>query len=109
LPSYIEVDQGRRVVLNATASDNSGSVRLLWDVGGDGSIDGEGLFFVTELSSGESLIKVIALDPSNNSCTREVRVVVLSKQADEAPYYAAASLSIITIAIWSLRKRVKRA
>ena len=109
VPSYVEVDQGRRVVLNATASDNSGQVRLLWDLGGDGSIDGEGLFFMAQLSPGESLIKVTALDPSNNSCTREVRVLVLAKQADEAPYYAAASLSLVAVVIWSLRKRVKRA
>jgi hypothetical protein len=35
--------------------------------------------------------------------------VVLSKQRNETPYYALATVAVIAIAAWSVRKRVKRA
>ncbi len=108
VPSLVELDEGEQLVLNANASDNSGTVRVLWDVGCDGSIQAEGPFLVADLPPGETLINVMALDPSNNSCDRTVRVVVVPRSSGSyLPYGVAASL-VIPFAIWRMRKRVKR-
>ncbi len=104
----VQIKEGEQLVLNATASDNSGSVKVLWDVGCDGSVQSEGSFLVTRLPPGETLIKVTALDPSNNSRTQLVRVMVLKDQGEGGLQYAAAILPLIAIAIWRIRKRVKR-
>jgi len=77
-------------------------------VGCDGSVQSEGSFLVTRLPPGETLIKVTALDPSNNSRTQLVRVMVLKDQGEGGLQYAAAILPLIAIAIWRIRKRVKR-
>ncbi|MDD1757088.1 MAG: phospholipase D-like domain-containing protein, partial [Methanomassiliicoccales archaeon] len=109
VPSYLEVDEGRQVVLNATASDNSGSVAVVWDVGGDGKVEGEGPFFFAELPPGEFFIEVTASDPSNNSCMKVVRVMILPRQGDDPRYYGLAVAAVISVAVWFVRKRVKRA
>jgi cardiolipin synthase len=106
--TFVQLESGRQLVLNASAIDNSGAVRVLWDVDCDGSIQGEGTFFVTALPPGETLILVIALDPSNNSCSQTVKVEVAQQPMGvELPYAVAASLTISFI-IWRIRKRVKR-
>jgi hypothetical protein len=84
-------------------------VTVLWDVGGDGTVEGEGPFFYTELPPGESFIEVRASDPSNNSCMKVVRVMVLPRQGEDARYYGLAIAAFIAIVVWCARKRVKRA
>ena len=102
------IEEGELLVLNATAIDNSGSTRIAWDVGLDGTIEGEGAFFVARLPPGEASIRVTALDPSNNSCSLIVNVTVAPSAKDDALIYAASVPALVAIAIWAVRKRVKR-
>ncbi|MDD1746557.1 MAG: phospholipase D-like domain-containing protein [Methanomassiliicoccales archaeon] len=102
------IKEGEMLVLNATALDNSGSARISWDVGLDGTIEGEGAFFVARLPPGEALIRVTALDPSNNSCSLIVNVTVAPSPEDGALIHAASVPALVAISIWALRKRVKR-
>jgi cardiolipin synthase A/B len=108
LPSLVHLEEGQQLVLSANASDNSGTVRVLWDVGCDGSIQREGPFFVTNLPVGETLILVTAVDSSNNSQAQMITVVVMQKRADTTLVYAAAASLAIPLVIWRIRKRVKR-
>jgi cardiolipin synthase A/B len=103
-----QIQEGEMLVLNATALDNSGSTRIAWDVGLDGTIEGEGAFFVSTLPPGESSIRVTALDPSNNSCSLIINVTVMASAKDEALIYAAPVPALVAISIWAVRKRVKR-
>lgn len=106
--TFVRLEGGKQLVLSANATDNSGAVRVLWDVGCDGSIQGEGTFFVTTLPPGETLIMVTAQDPSNNTRSQTVMVVVAQQQAViELRYAVAASFAVLYI-IWRIRKRVKR-
>jgi cardiolipin synthase A/B len=102
------IQEGEMLVLNATALDNSGSTRIAWDVGLDGTIEGEGAFFVSNLPPGDSSIRVTAIDPSNNSCSLIINVTVMASAKDDALIYAASVPALIAISIWALRKRVKR-
>ena len=74
----------------------------------DGTIEGEGAFFVARLPPGEASIRVTALDPSNNSCSLIVNVTVAPSAEDDALIYAASVPALVVIAIWAVRKRVKR-
>lgn len=103
----VQVHEGEELVLNATASDNSGSVRICWDVGDDGSIDAEGAFMVLRLPPGVHSVRVTALDPSNNSRSTEVEVVVLPGPGNDGLPLAAAGVIVGGLALWKLRKRVK--
>jgi len=109
VPSSVQLVEGQQLVLNASTSDNSGSVRVTWDVGCDGSVQGEGLFFVARLPPGETVIGVTAFDSSNNSRFQVVRVMVTPRQQEAALPYAIAGTLAAGAAIWGVRKRVKRA
>jgi len=77
LPSYVELQEGERLLLNASADDNSGVVRLYWDLGADGIIEAEGDYYMADLPPGEHIVRATAVDRYNNSCTAEVIVMVL--------------------------------
>ncbi|HUL39496.1 MAG TPA: hypothetical protein VLU38_04310, partial [Methanomassiliicoccales archaeon] len=109
VPSSVQLVEGQQLVLNASTSDNSGSVRVTWDVGCDGSVQGEGLFFVARLPPGETVIGVTAFDSSNNSRFQVVRVMVTPRPQEAALPYAIAGTLAAGAAIWGVRKRVKRA
>lgn len=106
--SYLEAQEGEEVVLSANVSDNSGSVRVLWDIGEDGSYEGEGPFLTVRLPVGEHHISVLALDPENNSCKAAVTVRVMPRGVGTDLGLPVVGAIVAGITFWSIRKRVKR-
>lgn len=101
--------EGEGAVLVANVTDEGGVASVTWDVGPDGSIEGEGGFLALTLPVGRHLVQLTARDRFNNSCSTVIEVLVVPSSGpglDLAPL-AAATLCGGAL-LFALRKRVKR-
>ncbi|MCU0861513.1 MAG: phospholipase D-like domain-containing protein [Methanomassiliicoccales archaeon] len=101
--------EGEGAVLVANITDEGGVASVTWDVGPDGSIEGEGDFLAVRLPVGRHLIELTARDNFNNSCSTVIEVLVVPSTASrpELAPIAAATLAGGAL-LFAIRKRVKK-
>jgi len=92
--TYIEVPEGRPLLLDASASsDNASAIIFEWDIDGDGSIESDAASWAVKLPAGNHSVVLTVRDLGNNTVTATCWVDVTPNSSASAS--EAASLLLV--------------
>lgn len=96
--TYLQVPEGQPVLLDAgNSSDNAPSLKIDWDVDGDGTVDCNASSWAVKLPPGNHTIVLTIRDRGNNTATAYCWVNVLPVGSPPLPMTTAALLASLPI------------